>query len=832
MIAMPPLPPPLPVETILPQLTAALAGGGGAVLVAPPGSGKTTRVPLALLDAPWLRGAGIVLLEPRRLAATNAARYMAGLLGEQVGGTVGYAIRYERRTSPRTRLEVVTEGILTGRLQADPELTGIGLVILDEFHERSLNADLALALCRDIQDGLRPDLRLLVMSATLEAEPVAALLGGAPVIRCSGRSFAVAVNYLPRDPAGPPAPAVTAGVRKVLKESAGDLLVFLPGAGEIRHCAAELADLDDVDIRPLFGELPFTDQECAILPGPRRRVVLATNIAETSLTIEGVGAVVDSGFERRPRFDSVTGATQLELTRISRASAEQRSGRAGRLGPGCCLRLWSEGTHGSLLPATPPEIRQADLMPLALDLARWGVADAGQLAWLDPPPPGALAGARELLQLLRLLDGELRLTPLGRTAAELPLHPRLACLLLAARAAGEPALGCDLVALLDERDIVPPGWRPLHPSPSDLGDRLEMLRQGRGEPGRLAAVQRAAAFWRKRCGVGGGGARLPSAGTVNRLLAAAFPDRIGLSRDSGSNRYLLSSGRGARLGAGSAVPRPGLLVAAGLRGTPEGAAEITLAGVLGHADLDALFADRLQWRREVAWDAGTGRVTGRELRMLGALAVQERPAAVADDEARPLLLALLRREGLALLAWSSEAVQLYARLAFLHRTLPDAGWPDVADAALLAQPDEWLGPWLTGVRSLDDLKRLDLQAMLRIWVGGKSRELDRLAPEHLEVPSGSLIRLDYTAGDGPVLAAKLQELFGLADTPRLAGGRVPVLIHLLSPAGRPLAITRDLRSFWDTVYPEVRKEMRGRYPKHPWPDDPWTAVATKKTKRR
>lgn len=822
--------PELPVTAILADLAAALAGHGSAVLVAPPGSGKTTCVPLALLESPWLNGSGILLLEPRRLAATNAARYMARLSGGEVGGKVGYAIRYERCISPQTRLEVVTEGILTRRLQADPELTGIGLVILDEFHERSLNGDLALALCRDVQRGLRPDLRLLVMSATMEAEQVADLLGGAPVLRCSGRSFPVTIDYLPADPDASPAVAAATGVRRALREAEGDLLVFLPGAGEIRRCADLLAGLEEVDLRPLFGELPFAEQERAILPGRKRRVVLATNVAETSLTIEGIGAVVDSGFERRPRFEQITGSTLLSLTRISRASAEQRAGRAGRLGPGICYRLWSEGTHGALLPVAPPEIRQADLAPLVLELTRWGVPNPDDLPWLDPPPSGSLAAARELLQQLGLLDDRWRLTARGSEVAALPVHPRLGTLLLAARDAGQLALGCALVALLGERDLCAADWRPQHPAGCDLLERLAMLQRGRGEPGRLAAVRRAEGFWRQRFSVTAERS-LPEGAVVSRLLAAAFPDRVAMRRVAGGDRYLLASGRGVRLGARTAVPRPELLVAVEVRGTRDGEAEVTMAGTLCRDDLEGLFPEMLQWRCEVAWDEKAGRVIGREVRALGALVVQERPAVVGDGEATPLLLAMVRRAGLATLPWSEEAVQLRGRIALLHEADAGGGWPDVADEALLAGLEEWLAPWLMPVRGRSDLARLDLAAILSAWLGRRARELERLAPERLQVPSGSRVRLDYAAGESPVLAAKLQELFGLADTPRIVAGRVRVLIHLLSPAGRPLAVTRDLRNFWDNVYPEVKKEMKGRYPKHPWPDDPWSAPATRRTNR-
>ena len=820
----------LPIDEALPALRAALSAHDCAVLQAPPGAGKTTRVPLALLDAPWLAGRSILMLEPRRLAATNAARYMARLLGEAVGATVGYAIRFERKISRATRVEVVTEGILTRRLQADPELTGVGLVIFDEFHERHLNSDLALALCRDAQQGLREDLKILVMSATLDAEPVARLLGDAPLVTSAGRAHPVDIRYLDREPSGRLDEIAAAAVRRALGETKGDLLVFLPGAGEIRRCAARLADLTDaVDIRPLYGDLPFADQERAILPGPRRRVVLATNIAETSLTIEGVSVVVDAGWERRPRFDAARGMTTLELTRIARSSAEQRAGRAGRLGPGICYRLWPEGLHGALLPFTPPEIRAADLAPLALDLARWGVTDAARLAWLDPPPAGHLAGARALLRLLGALDAGDRITPLGERMAAFPVHPRLARLLLAARERGCPELGADLAALLSERDLLAGGEAPRHAGESDLLDRLELLRRPGAE-----GVKRAARQFRRLLGASEGEGVVAEGATVGRLLAVAFPDRIGREREAASGRYRLSGGQGARLSPRSSVKGGEWLVAVELEGKPGAEGEIRLASRLSREWIEELFGKTLDWRREVEWDESAGRVIAREVRRLGALTLQERPVKALPEDVVPALLALLRRQGLGLLDWSPpELTQWRARVMLLARLRPEDGWPDLADAALLVTLEDWLAPHLSGVTTLAGLRRVDLCAALRgLLSWERQRELDRLAPERLEVPSGSRIRIDYQDGERPVLACKLQELFGLAETPRLVEGELPVLIHLLSPAGRPLAVTDDLRSFWDRVYPEVKKEMKGRYPKHPWPDDPWNAVATRLVKRR
>jgi ATP-dependent RNA helicase HrpB len=814
----------LPIEKILPELKAALASHPAVVLQAPPGAGKTTRVPLALLDEAWLAGQSIIMLEPRRLAASNAARFMARLLGETVADTVGYVIRYERKVSGATRIEVVTEGVLTRRLQNDPELSGVGLVIFDEFHERNLNSDLALALCRDAQLGFRNDLKLLVMSATLDAAPVARLLGDCPLISSAGRAFPVAVHYLPQVPQGRVGDFVPPAVRRALSETSGDLLVFLPGAFEIRRCAEALSDLaGQIDIRPLFGDLSFAEQEQAIMPGKRRKVVLATNIAETSLTIDGVAVVIDAGLERRPRFDAARGMTTLETVRISRASAEQRAGRAGRLGPGACYRLWTEGSHGALLPHSPPEILNADLLPLVLDLARWGVQDVAQLTWLDPPPAGHLAGAQTLLRLLGALDARGRLTPLGEQMATFPTHPRLARLLVAAQDEGRPGLGADLAALLSERS--PGGGQIGHASPSDLLDRLELLRRHGNE-----AALRAARYWRERLDVTSPEAQ-PDAESVGRLLACAFPDRIGREREPGSGRYILSSGHGGRLSPSSAVKRGEWLVAVEVAGRPGGDGEIRLASVITRELVEELFGATIDWRREVDWDERSERLIAREVRRLGALLLQERSVKVTSADRIPALLAVLRRKGLALLDWSPAACQLRARWQLVAAHRPS--WPKPTESTLLATLETWLAPHLTSVTSLAALRRIDLSTPLLTLLGWqRQQELTRLAPERLAVPSGSQIRLDYTAEEGPVLACKLQELFGLAETPRVVDGAVTVLIQLLSPAGRPLAVTGDLRSFWDRVYPEVKREMKGRYPKHPWPDDPWSAVATKRTKNR
>jgi ATP-dependent helicase HrpB len=555
-------------------------------------------------------------------------------------------------------------------------------------------------------------------------------------------------------------------------------------------------------------------------------VVLATNVAETSLTIEGVDVVIDSGLERRPRFDAARGMTTLETVGISQASARQRAGRAGRLGPGVCYRLWSEGAHGALLPFAPPEIRVADLAPLALELARWGIMDPAQLTWIDPPPAGHLAAAREVLRQLGAVDGRGRLTAMGKRMTAYPAHPRLARLLVAAKDAGCPALGSDLTALLSERDVFAAEEGIHGAGGSDLLDRVEALR--RRETG---TIQRAARYWRRKTGAKTGEPP-PDLRTVGRLLAAAYPDRIGREREPGSGRYILSGGQGVRLSPRSAAGRCEWLVAVDVAGRPGGEGEVRLASALLREDVDELLGDGIEWRREVEWDERSGRLTAREVRRLGALAIQERPAVARPEDAAEAMTGVVRRKGLDVLCWRPEVRQWRARAAFLARAFPEGGWPDLSDAGLLASLEQWLSPLLDGVKSLEGLRRIDPLPALRNHLGWERQvELDRLAPERLKVPSGSNIRLDYEAEEGPVLAVKLQELFGLSETPRVAAGRVPVLIHLLSPAGRPMAVTRDLGSFWKNIYPEVKKEMKGRYPRHPWPDDPWGAEPTRKTLR-
>jgi len=827
---------PLPIDAALPALRAALAESSKVVLQAPPGAGKTTRVPLALLDAGWLRGQRIVMLEPRRLAARAAARYMAAALGESLGDTVGMRIRGETRVSRATRIEVVTEGVLTRLLHADPSLDGVGLVVFDEFHERSLHADLGLAFALQAQELLRPELRILVMSATLDGTAVSTLLGNAPIIRSEGRTFPVEVRHLSMRSDQRVEGAVASAVRRALAEEAGSVLAFLPGAGEIARTAALLtADSlpRDVSVVPLYGDLSGRDQDEAVLPPPpgRRKIVLATSIAETSLTIEGVRVVVDSGLSRVPRFSPRTGMTRLETVRVSRAAADQRCGRAGRTAAGLCYRLWPAGDHAGLLDRATPEMLVADLAPLALDLALAGIVDVSQLRWLDPPPPAALAQARELLRELGALDERSMITTHGREMASLGVHPRLAHMLIAGRALGSAATACAIAALLEERD---PFRTEATARDSDVRLRLRAIASGgagrdsRVDAGRLHRVRERMSTLKSALRISGSAIDEDSAGA---LLALAYPDRLARRRDSAGNRFLMRNGHGAWLEDGSALSRATWLSIAETDGQhPE--ARVFLAAPLEESEVELLFRAQVVSEEIVEWQPAAGAVAARQRERLGAIIVREVPRRDADDEvvARTLLGAIQRRNGLEL-SWTDAAMRLRARVAFV-RQLED-GWPDWSDATLDASMDAWLLPHLVGVRRRSEVEALDLAAILLAQLSFSQRKsLDRLAPTHLVVPTGSRIPVDYADPAAPAIAVRLQELFGLAETPRIAEGRVPVMLRLLSPAGRPVQVTRDLAGFWRSSYIEVRKELRGRYPKHEWPEDPMSAAPTRRAKPR
>jgi ATP-dependent helicase HrpB len=855
----------LPIDPVLPELAAALRSHTAAVLQAPPGAGKTTRVPLALLDEPWLAGQRIVMLEPRRLAARAAAARMAHTLGERVGETVGYRVRMDTVVGPRTRVEVVTEGVLTRMLQRDPTLDGTGLVIFDEFHERSLNADLGLALCLQTQQLLRPELRALVMSATLDGAAVARLLGdGTPVVTSPGRAFPVQTRWADARPEGfnGVESAVARTVRRALGESAGDVLVFLPGAAEIGRVERMLlASGDplggDTYVAPLFGSLPQPAQDRAIAPSVpgRRKIVLATSIAETSLTIEGVRVVVDSGLARVPRFSPRSGMTRLETVRVSRASAEQRAGRAGRVAPGACYRLWPEHEHHGLVPHGTPEILEADLAALALELAEAGVADPAELRWLDAPPAAAYAQARELLAQLGALGASGRITAHGRRMADFALHPRLAHMLLRARALQLGAVACDLAALLAERDVL---RSDAGAGDADLRLRLELLRGGEREVAGRASVDRdgvrrvrdAARELRRRLGVPDDAreagvhasparadgvhaspARAEGVDACGVLLAFAYPDRVAQRRAGQPGRFLLRNGRGAAFPNPQPLSESPYIVAADLDDRQR-ESRIYLAAPVTLAELEAHAADQITVERVVEWDAAAGVVQTRRRERLGALVLADAPLLDADPGAvAAALLAGLAAEGVDALRWTDAARGLQQRVAFA-RTL-DPAWPDLSGEALAASLHEWLAPHVYGLRRRDEVQRLDLVSVLEGMLTWEQRAaLDTLAPTHVVVPSGSRVPVDYGDPVAPVLAVRLQELFGLQETPRVGGGRVALTLHLLSPARRPMQVTRDLAGFWRTTYFDVRKDLRARYPKHHWPVDPLTAEPTSRTKPR
>ncbi len=827
---MPPLPN-LPITGALPALRAALAANRNAVLIAPPGAGKTTLVPLALLDAPWRGGHRILVLEPRRLATRAAAARMAALVGEQVGQTVGYRTRLDAVVSAATRIEVITEGLLVRRLLSDPGLDGVAAVLLDEVHERSLDSDLALALCRDLQRVLRPELRLLAMSATPDAARLAALLGaphgsptdtpisahpGCGVIESTGKMFPVAVTHAARDIAQPRdlPDALARAVRAALAEHDGDILAFLPGMAEIRRAQAALDGCGAL-VLPLHGELPPAEQDRALRPADTRRVVLATSIAETSLTVPGVRVVVDGGWRRAPRLDQSTGLTRLATLRISRAAAEQRTGRAGREAPGVAIRLWTPALHRGLAAFDRPEILEAELSSLALTCAAWGTPPAA-LAFLDPPPPGALAAAEALLRDLAALDDAGNITATGRRMAQLGAHPRLAAMLLAAESDGEAALAATLAALLEERD--PLRGPPNAPTTSaDISSRLAAIADGdpAADRGALARIRQAAAQYRRRL-------RLPPdarpAGDPGRLLAAGFPDRIAQRRgEPGSFR--LSGGGGARLPRTDPLANANLLAVAALE--MRASAQIRLAAPLDPDALPAALAASITETVETGFDPVSGAVFSRCRRRLGTLILSDRtlpadPADTAAALARAVAVAELRP-----LPWTDAARQFCARVALMRRIEAEAAWPDLSDGALIATAETLLPPHLSGMRRLADLAKLDLTALLRgLLPRHLAARLDQDLPEHLALPGGRA-SVDYTQ-DPPVAAARAQAFFGLASTPTLAGGRVRPQLALLSPAGRPIAVTADLAGFWRGGWAGARRDMRGRYPKHPWPDNPGT----------
>jgi len=818
---------PLPIDPALPELTAALRAAHAAVLVAPPGAGKTTRVPLVLAEEPWAAGKKLIVLEPRRLAARAAAARMAATLDEAVGASVGYRVRFGSKVSAATRIEVVTEGVFTRLVLDDPSLADVAAVIFDEFHERSLDADLGLALARDVQQGLRAELKLLVMSATIDGARVGKLLDDAPVIESAGRAFAVETRYLGRDPRAPIERQVADAAMRALRAEAGSLLVFLPGAAEIRRVETLLRErLDDpsVDVVPLYGALDTEVQERAIAPPPpgRRKVVLATSIAETSLTIEGVRVVVDCGLARVPRYEPDVALTRLETVRVSRASAEQRRGRAGRTAPGVCYRLWDEPQTAALEPANRPEILAADLSGFVLDLAHWGVADPASLAFLDPPPAAALAQAKALLGELGAIDPAGRITEEGRAVRELPLPPRLARMVIDAAAVGAAELAAEIAAVLTERGL---GGNEV-----DLGHRLEALRGDRSPRAREARAM--AKRWAriahrgKRSGEG-----QDDAPSVGALLALAYPDRVAKNRGAGG-AFLLANGRGVNIDPASALARAPFLAVAEIAGSAA-QGRIVLATPLTLAEIEAQFSDRIEGREEIVFDEPSASLRARRLRRLGALPLSEQPMAIVPDAASAGMLAQgIVRLRLERLPWTTSLRQWRDRVMFLRRTQGEE-WPDLSDDALAASAVDWLAPALAGKTALGEFTGGEFtQALQALLPWALRRRLEAEAPSHFSAPSGSAVPIDYAAPEGPRLAIRLQELFGLDRHPAVAAGRVPLVLELLSPAHRPVQVTRDLPGFWRGSYGAVRAEMRGRYPRHPWPDDPLAALPTRRAKPR
>ncbi|GMA99043.1 ATP-dependent helicase HrpB [Pelosinus sp. IPA-1] len=829
----------LPIEDILLELQTKLSTSKNIVLVAPPGAGKTTRIPLALLDEPWLLGQRILLLEPRRLAARAAARYMAALLGEQVGETVGYRVRLDTCVGPKTRIEVITEGILTRLLHGDPSLENVGIVIFDEFHERNIHADLGLALCLQSQALLREELKILVMSATLDTAPVSSILGDAPVVISEGKSYPVETYYNKRPIQGHIESAVAQKVQEALLKEQGDILVFLPGVREIRRVESQLLTMinkNEVFIYKLYGTLPQEEQDLALLPAPagKRKVVLATSIAETSITVQGVRIVIDSGLMRVSRFSPGTGMAHLETVKVSRGAADQRRGRAGRLTSGICYRLWTLQEDLTHRAGNTPEILEADLTTLALELALWGIEDPEELLWLDPPPKGAIAQARELLQQLGALSRTGRITVHGQQMAEVGIHPRLSHMILKGKSFGYGKLACEIAALLSQRDL----FQDDKSMPdADLRLRIEVLHNGnklgivglsgyRIDSKIYQRIQVEIRHWTQLFSISGENTDDVCACGV--LLALAYPDRIGQGR--GDGRFLLRNGRGATFIGPQSLAQEPYLVAAELGGDQLRDNRIFLGSSIDVKEIRQYFNEQIEIQEDISWDHEAQIVRARRYEKLGALILENTPI-VSCDPAKLVsaLLEGIREEGLKILPWTKAALQLRQRLAFMYFCQPN--WPDVSEEALLATLEDWLGPYLYGKANPNRIEGLNLVLVLRsmlTWEQGQ--QLDNWAPTHIVVPSGQRIPIDYNQPSIPVLAVRLQEMFGLEETPRIGQGKVALTLHLLSPAQRPIQITQDLASFWKNTYFEVKKDLMGRYPKHAWPEDPLKAMATHRTR--
>lgn len=824
-----------PVLDILPALRQHLSEKRMVILQAPPGAGKSTILPLQLMDEPWLNGKKIIMLEPRRLAARSVAMRMASLQGEETGNTIGYRVRFENKVSKHTKIEVVTEGILTRMIQSDNALEEAGLLIFDEFHERSLQADLAFALSLQVQQVLREDIRILIMSATLEGDKLAALFG-APSLKSEGRQFPITYHYLGFDQHTPLVTQTARAIRKAFREQNGDILVFLPGAGEILRTAELLAgeELNAV-VHLLFGDLPFSKQQEAIMPDPqgRRKIVLATSIAETSLTIEGITTVVDSGYSRLPRFDPRSGLTRLETVRVSRDAADQRAGRAGRLGPGVCYRLWSESIHAGLAPARTPEILEADMAPLVLELAQWGVTDVMTMNWVTVPPSGPVSQAKELLHQLEALSDD-RITDRGKEMLKLPTHPRISHMLLSAqhqsgnKKATTISLATDIAALLEERDPLP------RDSGADLGLRVDALRRWRSgqkvnaDRNVLERIEKLAASWRRLLKAEVDNSTVPDT-DIGKLVMAAYPERIARQVEKHSERYKLVNGRNVKLPQNDALTREAWIAVAQLdAGTGEG--KIFQAAALDGSDL----FNQAMSAKVVVWDDTRGMLVALEEKRIGSLRLSAKPVSEISDEQRLAVLCdMIRQQGLKILQWEEKLSSWQARVMSLRHWRKEEEWPDVSDTTLLSSLEQWLGPFLNGINKRIELQRLDADTILStILPWDLNNRMNTLAPVRLEVPSGSMIRLNYFEdGRPPVMEVRLQEVFGMLETPAVNEGRTRIMLHLLSPGYKPVQVTQDLKSFWSNTYNEVRKELRTRYPKHSWPEDPWTAQAVRGVKR-